>query len=319
VKLRLRSRRGATAFAVVVTAASIVAGPAGAVVGKSATTIVSFTIAGSGVVGSGLLQDVGTTDAVGNCKLSPAATKNPPTIAVSRGVFGTKRVQLQVTAGSYLCSKLIPGALVSYLRLLVTVRESDDASCPVGQHGVVEVTETTEDSRVKVSICGQEENLEFRGGERIRASVGELRCPQSAAARPGCSLLAQSAATGPTTLTLTVNGWTVTATKAKPAAYVNHREDQPLASETALTIRATLDHPLPKGWKLIVYRTGDPLSPGNGVYYKVCEVDSPSTATSCRASRPGRIGPFDDTVFASLSAPTYLAMHSDIDIHFNAP
>jgi hypothetical protein len=145
---------------------------------------------------------------------------------------------------------------------------------------------------------------------------------------PSCSLTSKSPPakpttatkpTEPTTLTLTVNGWTVTATKAKPAAYVNHREDQPLASETALTIRATLDHPLPKGWKLIVYRTGDPLSPGNGVYYKVCEVDSPSTATSCKASRPGRIGPFDDTVFASLSAPTYLAMHSDIDIHFNAP
>jgi hypothetical protein len=71
----------------------------------------------------------------------------------------------------------------------------------------------------------------------------------------------------------------------KAAAYVNHRQDQPLASETALTIRAAIDHPLPKGWKLIVYRTGDPLSPGNGVYYKVCEVDSPSTATSCGVPR----------------------------------
>jgi hypothetical protein len=123
----------------------------------------------------------------------------------------------------------------------------------------------------------------------------------------------------PTKLTLAVNGWSAMATKAKPAAYLHHEQDQPLASQTALRIRATIDHPLPKGWKLVVFHNGDVLSQGNGVYYKVCELDGPTTTTSCGATRPGRAGPFDDAVFAQLLAPTYLAMHSDIYFHFNGP
>jgi hypothetical protein len=132
-------------------------------------------------------------------------------------------------------------------------------------------------------------------------------------------ILPNAKATPPTKLTLTVNGWSQTATTARPAVYLHHEQDQPLASETKLTIRVTIDHPLPKGWKLTVYHNGDVLSQGNGVWHKVCEVDAPSTATSCGDTRPGRVGPFDDIVWAAVTAPTYLAMHSDIYFHFNPP
>jgi hypothetical protein len=125
--------------------------------------------------------------------------------------------------------------------------------------------------------------------------------------------------TEPTTLTLRVNGWSLTATKAKPAVYLHHEQDQPLASETELSIHASIDQPLPKGWKLTVYHNGDVLSHGNGVWHKVCEVIGPSKALSCGDTRAGRVGPFDDLVWAAVAAPTYLAMHSDISFRFNQP
>jgi len=153
-------------------------------------------------------------------------------------------------------------------------------------------------------------------GRAVRGPLAQCSRPQ-----PGLTTTtAQGAAESPPTrVTLTVNGWTLTATKAKPAVYLHHEQDQPLASETPLTIRASIDHPLPAGWKLVIYHNGDVLSQGNGVWYKVCEIDGPSTATSCGGARPGRVGPFDDIVWVAVSAPTYLAMHSDIYFHFNKP
>jgi hypothetical protein len=171
-------------------------------------------------------------------------------------------------------------------------------------------------SRVGINLCGLRVVVNGSSAPNSRVHVSfSPKCPRTVAAvgQPLCG------SPQPTKLTLSVNSWSATATKAKPGAYLHHEQDQPLASETPLTIRASLDQPLPKGWKLIVFHNGDVLSQGNGVYYKVCELDGPSKATSCGATRPGRVGPFDDVVFVQLLAPTYLAMHSDIYLHFNTP
>jgi hypothetical protein len=201
------------------------------------------------------------------------------------------------------------------LHLTVRIVESDDPNCTPPRRGYIVLRDFKSSSHLHAQdeityalYCGPGDTVGTSWvGKSAYVAIHRREVAETSTAKPAA----------PTTLTLTVNGWTVTATKAKPAAYANHRQDEPLASETPLTIRATIDHPLPKGWKLIVYHNGDVLSQGNGVYYKVCEIDSPSTATSCEGSRPGRIGPFDDTVYASLYSTDYLAMHSDIDLHFN--
>jgi hypothetical protein len=157
--------------------------------------------------------------------------------------------------------------------------------------------------------AGQGGRVEFWRIDRSKLRIEEVssgECDDTKAAEP-------------TKLTLTVEPWSLTATKAKPAVYLHHEQDEPLASKTKLTINVSIDHPLPKGWKLTVYHNGDVLSQGNGVWYKVCEVVAPNKAITCGDTRPGRVGPFDDLVYATLTAPTYLAMHSDISFHFNPP
>jgi hypothetical protein len=62
----------------------------------------------------------------------------------------------------------------------------------------------------------------------------------------------EAVVTTPTSVTLEVNDWSLTATKAKPAVYLHHEQDQPLPSRDPLSIRAKIDRPLPKGWKLTV-------------------------------------------------------------------
>jgi hypothetical protein len=156
---------------------------------------------------------------------------------------------------------------------------------------------------------GEGGHVEFWRLDRSKLRIEEMSSGE-------CDEASQEA---PTSVTLTVNGWTLVASKANPAVYLHHEQDQPLASETKLTIHASIDHPLPKGWTLTIYHNGDVLSHGNGDYYKVCELVGPSTTTSCGATRPGRVGPFDDIVWAAVGAPTYLAMHSDIYFHFNPP
>lgn len=290
----------------------------GATARSEATTVVSFGIAANGVVGSGLLQETGTQSADGYCSLVPAVTVNgtSPTISLTRGPFGTKQLRLKVISGRYLCSQLRPGGVVSHLRLRVTVTESDDTSCSVGAQGTVEVTETTDDSRVDVKLCGQEENLNLPGDARIRATVTELRCPQSAAARrPGCALLAQPKPTEPTTMTLTVNGKSATATTAKPS----NDDPNPLVVHygTSLNIAVTANAPMPKGWSIVVRHNGDVLS-SSGNYHGVCEVKT--GASSCTVTRPpptaALTGDVDDVVFAQLLAPDHLVFNVQILVNY---
>jgi hypothetical protein len=187
---------------------------------------------------------------------------------------------------------------------LRVIETSAPRSCPLRRTGILKLNVGPK------SLLKGGSALEFSGCKYSFSAVGT---PVTITPTPKPWL------TTPTSVTLKVNDWSLTATKAKPAAYLHHENDQPLESREPLSIRANVDRPLPKGWKLTVYHNGDVLSEGNGVYYKVCEIVGPSTTTSCSDTRPGRVGPFDDTVWAAVSAPTYLAMHSDISFHFNAP
>jgi hypothetical protein len=118
-------------------------------------------------------------------------------------------------------------------------------------------------------------------------------------------------------LTLTVNGTAAVATKAAPSAHVPIPS---LASGAPLAIKVTTNAPLPRGWKVIVFHNGDPLSQGNGVYYKVCQLDASTTGTSCGATRPPfGPGPFEDIVFAQLLSPTALIFNTEIEIFYKAP
>jgi hypothetical protein len=205
------------------------------------------------------------------------------------------------------------------LTLLLRVTKStiektqNEPGCPVGTIGAARVVHTTNANYLGLDVCG----FTIRSPNPLAAGP---RSRLQVSITPKC--LHQTAGPGglcgpPTAVTLTVNDWTLTATKADPAAYLHHEQDEPLTSEKPLKIRASINHPLPKGWKLTVYHNGDVLSHGNGDWYKVCEIVGPSATTSCGDNRPGRIGPFDDIVWAAVSAPTYLAMHSDIYLHFN--
>jgi hypothetical protein len=128
----------------------------------------------------------------------------------------------------------------------------------------------------------------------------------------------------PTELTLTVNGRSDTATTAKPT------NDDPkpllLPSGKELDIEATADIQMPKGWTLRIWRTGDPLSAGNGNYYLVCEEKGQGTfgegASSCHNKRPGldaTEGDRQDVVYATITAPTYLARNVQIKNTFQKP
>jgi hypothetical protein len=72
-----------------------------------------------------------------------------------------------------------------------------------------------------------------------------------------------------------------------------------------LTIKATIDRPLPSGWRLIVFHNGDPKSQGNGVYYTVCEINGKAgnSQTSCGDTRPTLPSPGDDFVGAQVQSP----------------
>src|SRR5258708_6021981 len=104
-----------------------------------------------------------------------------------------------------------------------------------------------------------------------RASLNaEPRCPP------------RLAPTTPTTMTLSVNGKSATATTAKPT----NDDPNPLVVHygTSLNIAVTANAPMPPGWKIEARHTGDVLSTGSGDYPVVCTVKS--GASSCNVTRP---------------------------------
>ena len=205
------------------------------------------------------------------------------------------------------------------LTLRGVVTKSDDPTCPAKSGGepraakllLGESADRLSVMHLDVHACPSHEHS-FLGSRRVRVRIV---APEPAACPSRASAAATCPAPQPTSLTLTVNGTSVTATKSSPSAYLPAPLELP--SDSSLTITAAADKPMPPGWKLVVYHTGDPQSEGNGVYYKVCEADAGSA--SCGDTRPGRTGPSDDEVYANVLAPTYVALHAVIDIHYAAP
>jgi hypothetical protein len=119
--------------------------------------------------------------------------------------------------------------------------------------------------------------------------------------------------TEPSELTLLVGSTKATATTKSTSAHVSAPQ---VAAGSLLTIKAVVDHPLPTGWKLVIYHNGDPLSQGNGVYYKVCEIDGASgnTQTSCGNTRPTLPYPVDDVVFGGLTSTAGPVFNVQVDI-----
>lgn len=166
------------------------------------------------------------------------------------------------------------------------------STCPVGGSGSIAIRTSPDGSHVLASLCGS--------AFLFNASVSILAIPKPEVV--------------PTKLTLTVNGESATATATTTSVHIT--TPLTLPSQTALTISTKADQPMPKGWKMWVYHPGDVESPGNGVYYKVCET---TTTESCEAVRKGRIGPSDDDVYAQLMSPTATLRYVQIDIKFLAP
>jgi hypothetical protein len=292
--------RDVRSCAALIVAAFMMIAP-GAAARSEATTVISFTIAESGVVGSGLLEVTGHSD--GGYSVKPAAIKSgtSPLISLTRGTFGSHRLKLKVVGGRYY-PEGSTGSYGDFLRLRVTVVESDDSSCRVGAQGIVVVGAGVNGNRVSVELCSEDEEFNF-GSNRddLHATVTELRCTQSLGARPGCSALAP---TTPTTMTLTVNGKSATATAAMPT----NDDPKPLIVHygTSLNIKVSANAPMPAGWKIEARHTGDVLSSGSGDYPVVCTVKS--GASSCSVTRPpptlALTGDVDDGVYAQLETPT---------------
>jgi hypothetical protein len=124
------------------------------------------------------------------------------------------------------------------------------------------------------------------------------------------------AAVEPTTLTLTVNGKSDTATTARPT----NDDPNPLVVHygTPLNIKVTANTAMPKGWSIQVHHNGDVLSTGSGDYPAVCQVKT--GASSCSVTRPpptaALTGDVDDIVYAQLLAPTYVARNVQIIVNY---
>jgi hypothetical protein len=156
------------------------------------------------------------------------------------------------------------------------------------------------------------------GGKNLRAhGLGKVTITEQCTLQPRMAATAEQVAgcgsQQPTVLTLMVNGTTGTAFANAPLSSTHPTAPQ-VAPNSALTIKAMIDHPLPAGWRLIVFHNGDPKSTGNGNYYTVCEIDgsASNTQTSCGDTRPTLPSPGDDFVGAQVQSPQGLVFNIQI-------
>ena len=228
----------------------------------------------------------------------------------------TEQLTLAVTDGrSFQLSGSSAGLL--YLDVKVTASTtSSHLSCAVGETGLVAVGRNSKIKRTVVEIrlpgCGIDLGQRATTAPNSRVHVSFfphcLRTTQ-AVGQPLCG------SPTPTTLTLTVNGKTDTATTAKPS----NDDPNPLVVPygTSLNITATANEPMPPGWKIEVHHNGDVLS-SSGNYAAVCVVKT--GASSCTVTRPpptaALTGDVDDIVYAQLLAPTYLARNVQIMVNY---
>lgn len=229
----------------------------------------------------------------------------------------TEQLRLAVIKGLYHSDDTGSREYASVTVKVTASTTSGHLDCPVGDVGEVGFLRYKTSRRTSVSIslpdCGirQLQTATTARNSRVHVSfTAQCLRTTSTAGQPLCG------SPNPSKLTLTVNGTNAAATKAAPSAHVPIPS---LASGAPLTINVATDEPMPKGWKVVVYHNGDPLSQGNGVYYEVCKLDDTSDATSCGDTRPGRTGPLDDIVFAELLSTTGLVFYAEVEIHFNAP
>jgi len=113
-----------------------------------------------------------------------------------------------------------------------------------------------------------------------------------------------AAASPPTRLTLKVNSTTGVAYANAPLSST-HPTAPSVAPGSTLTYEATINRPLPPGWRLDVWHNGDPKSQGNGVYYHTCVLTGKTgfTQTTCTDARPTLPTPGDDFVNAQVTSP----------------
>lgn len=176
------------------------------------------------------------------------------------------------------------GSLLQVVRLNGDITRSTIRACRVGSSGYLDMDVDSahpSEGSVLAVVCG--------GPVRSFGSVRIVPTPKPA-------LL-------PSLLTLTVNGLACTATVGKSCYRPGNGGDAVVAgANSSLSIKAEADHPMPKGWRLELRRTGDPLSAGNGSYYLVCMT---TTEDLCEATRPGLpAGSNGDFVYATVSGPT---------------
>jgi len=220
-----------------------------------------------------------------------------------------------------------PGHNEGSALLRVKVEKSNDASCPVGGTGAVAVIRQGDEAKIGIRICGFIYFYAGKVGKNSRINVRFSQPQRCLTALPSCprpssspSLTTTAAATTtpvePTTLTLTVNGRSDTATTAKPT----NDDPTPLIVPygTSLNIKVTANAPMPNGWKIEAHHNGDVLSKGNGDYAVVCSAKT--GASSCTVTRPpptnAAAADFDDVVYANILAPTYLARSVQIFVYY---
>jgi hypothetical protein len=196
-----------------------------------------------------------------------------------------------------------------YQQVILTghITRSTIRACRVGssRENTIEIRElefSELNTRIAVQICGTESRTTRDQGAIVRIVP-----------TPRPALL-------PSELTLTVNGESCTAHVRKNCYRPGNGGDSvKVPSLEPLTIKAEANERMPKGWLLQVYRTSDPLSPGNGVYYLVCKT---TTAASCEAIRPGlsaRDGDIGDLVYAQVAYPPGTWLYAQINLVFKKP
>jgi hypothetical protein len=192
------------------------------------------------------------------------------------------------------------------LVLRVEVVASDDPDCRArarDRHG----------ARGKVSLVEYKDNDE-RGilNAELDLPCGHHEAWHEIDSNVRIAIVSELEDTPAAVVTLKVNGRSIT---GKP---VINSPAIPIPSGTPLTISCSIPEPLPKGWALEVFHAADPLSPGNGVYYRVTRVTSGTRCPS--VTRPGVDanalgGDIVDHVWVNLLRPNK-SLHAMADLAF---